>query len=686
MRDLGTLGEGEFSEALAVNRAGQVVGSSSFSWDRFVQHAFLWTSGTGMQDLGTLGGSKSQAFGINEAGQVVGGSNLPDNKTRAFLWTPESGMRDLGTLGGEFSQAWGINAAGQVVGVSGLPDWTGHAFLWTPGTGMQDLGTLGGSHSEAYGINAAGQVVGSSYLTDDAVRHAFVWTPSRGMHDLGTLGGSYSEAYGINTAGYVVGYSTLPGDTAAHAFIWGPEYGMEDLFPTTGFSGAYGLSDNMQVGYAGQIATIRVGANQPPTARPLVINTEEAMAVSITLEGYDPEGASLTCSITRPPTHGVLTGTAPRLTYTPAAGYSGQDAFVYTVTDPQGLSSSEAVVSITITSANHSPGVSVGSAYIATEGRALTLTWSAVDPDGDALRYAWDFGDGSTGSGTTLPVSHVYGDNGTYTLSLSADDGKHGTDTKSTSVTVNNLAPTIGALAVPLAPVQIGSVVTASASFTDPGSVDTHTGQVQWDNGTSLLPASPGVNQTAKTITASNSALASGVYTITLKVTDKDGDLGQSTASSYVVVYDPTGSFVTGGGWIVSPNAACAASVCGFTGTGNATFGFVSKYAKGATVPSGGTEFEFTAGGLRFVSTSYAWLTVSGPLAQFKGAGTVNGVAGYQFLITAYDGNVAGGGGIDKFRIKIWNATAVVYDNQLGAQDDSIAATALGGGSIVIHK
>ena len=47
-----------------------------------------------------------------------------------------------------------------------------------------------------------------------------------------------------------------------------------------------------------------------------------------------------------------------------------------------------------------------------------------------------------------------------------------------------------------------------------------------------------------------------------------------------------------------------------------------------------------------------------------------------------------GGGGIDKFRIKIWNkgTVEVVYDNQMDALEDADPTTALGGGSIVIHK
>jgi hypothetical protein len=66
----------------------------------------------------------------------------------------------------------------------------------------------------------------------------------------------------------------------------------------------------------------------------------------------------------------------------------------------------------------------------------------------------------------------------------------------------------------------------------------------------------------------------------------------------------------------------------------------------------------------------------------------VNGVGGYGFLLTATDGQLAGGGGTDRFRIKIWNKTSgdVVYDSQMGAALDAAPTTALGGGSITIHK
>ena len=57
-------------------------------------------------------------------------------------------------------------------------------------------------------------------------------------------------------------------------------------------------------------------------------------------------------------------------------------------------------------------------------------------------------------------------------------------------------------------------------------------------------------------------------------------------------------------------------------------------------------------------------------------------------MLTATDGQANGGGGVDKFRIKIWDKATgnVIYDNQMNAADYADATQAVAGGSIVIHK
>ena len=190
----------------------------------------------------------------------------------------------------------------------------------------------------------------------------------------------------------------------------------------------------------------------------------------------------------------------------------------------------------------------------------------------------------------------------------------------------------------------------------------------------------------SKTITESHTYLKTGVYTI--KIYIEDDDLGNDfeSLSHYVVVYDPLGGFVTGGGWINSPMGAYTDDP---TLEGTANFGFVSKYKKGQSTPSGSTEFQYQIGNLNFHSNDYEWLVVTNHKAIYKGIGTINGDGNYGFLISAIDEKLTPSTDVDLFRIKIWdkdNGDAIVYDNALGLADDADPVTAIAGGQIVIHK
>ena len=81
-------------------------------------------------------------------------------------------------------------------------------------------------------------------------------------------------------------------------------------------------------------------------------------------------------------------------------------------------------------------------------------------------------------------------------------------------------------------------------------------------------------------------------------------------------------------------------------------------------------------------------MVIAGARAQLRGVGKINGAGDFGFLLTAIDGRAPGGGGVDRFRIKIWDRTndVVVYDNQYGSADDADPTTALGGGDIAIFK
>jgi hypothetical protein len=402
---------------------------------------------------------------------------------------------------------------------------------------------------------------------------------------------------------------------------------------------------------------------------------------------------------------------------------------------------------------NSAPTISMSSSYSGVEGAPVDFSGITLrDPNGDELHYTVEFGD--TPDPVALPVSssgtvdntsavdgaplspvglsHIYGDNGTYTLTVTVTEiGETPalTTTAQAAVTVSNGSPVISRLTLPESPVAVGTSITVTAQFIDAGWRDSHTALFQWDwdsaTGTSvgsslacptaigaLMPCAvsdpifdAGTNTaSAGALSGANIYTSAGVYTVRVGVTDDDhATQGNGTAArvstndipAYVVVYDPSAGFVAGGGWIDSPPGACRFSDCVADGstTGKAHFGFVSRYQKGATTPSGNTEFDFRAGNLKFQSTSYEWLVIAGARAKYKGEGTINGGGRYGFMLTAIDGQVSGGGGADRFRVKIWDLDAplgdgtyaVVYDNQIGQRDDGDAATVLGGGSITIH-
>jgi hypothetical protein len=291
----------------------------------------------------------------------------------------------------------------------------------------------------------------------------------------------------------------------------------------------------------------------------------------------------------------------------------------------------------------------------------------------------------------TFTATHQYRDDnptGTasdlYPVTVTVTDDDTGSGTAGTSVTVNNLAPSLGVVTAPTTPQAVHTPVTVGATFTDVGTGDTHTATYDWGDGGSTPGTMSEVSGSGSTA-ATYAYASAGVYTVRITVTDDDTG-ASSTTSQYVVVYDPTAGFVTGGGWINSPAGAYTPDPAL---TGKATFGFVSKYKKGQSTPDGNTTFQFHAASMDFKSTSYEWLVISGARAKYKGVGTINGAGNYGFMLTATDGQVNGGGGVDKFRIKIWdknNGDRVVYDNQMGAADDSYVGTAISGGSIQIQS
>jgi PKD repeat protein len=286
------------------------------------------------------------------------------------------------------------------------------------------------------------------------------------------------------------------------------------------------------------------------------------------------------------------------------------------------------------------------------------------------LVYAWDLdNDGAFDDASGMTTEWIFPDNGAFTVGLKVTDSEELSDTDTVEIEVLNAVPQITLITAPIAPVQVRENVAVWASFIDLGAEDTHTALINWGDGIT----SDGV-VSGYLVTASHAYIIPGVYTLTLTVTDDDSGSSTEYYTQYVVVFDPDGGFVTGGGWFRDSVTS-----------DKANFGFNAKYNMDVKMPFGNTNLKVDD--LQFKSTSYDWLVIYGAKAQYKGKGTINGTGEYEFSVTAIDGANTGNG-VDYFRIRIWDkATGIlIYDNDPALPDNADPTVSLGGGSIVIQK
>lgn len=352
------------------------------------------------------------------------------------------------------------------------------------------------------------------------------------------------------------------------------------------------------------------------------------------------------------------------------------------------------------------PTVNAGPDVTGFEGGAVQLHGSAADlqstPD---VRWTYravghdvepgvscSFGD-PTSSSTTFTCT----DNGTFAVSLTADDGVNPPVSDTLKATLSNVAPTLH-LTGP-APWQVYRADTAvelHATVTDPGTNDTHTCTVNWDDGTTeSYPAVGGRCDRAHVYPDA------GMYTISATVADDDG--GTDDAGVLSVVYDPDGPSNNSDGSFVSAAGAYTGSPAT---AGELWFTLAAKYYHPTdTAPVAaartwlpGTDLRFDAG-----DRGVQWLvaTPDGKIAA-RGTGHIMGRDGeYGFVFYGYDGcdNGATPGcqaGPDRFRVVLWPLSAsanpdphtVVYDNHADAGYDVDVAgpEPLKSGIVAVHR
>jgi len=213
--------------------------------------------------------------------------------------------------------------------------------------------------------------------------------------------------------------------------------------------------------------------------------------------------------------------------------YEDEGNFTVTlrVTDDDG----DSTVSVaTIAVANVAPTL-VGPAGPTNGDEGSSLNWSATATDpgvNDVLSYTWDFGDGASGTGSS--VFHTYAENGVYTVTVTVDDGDGGSDVNSILVTIDNVAPQFNLATIPNLGDE-GQQLTFTATAFDPGSEDVLT--FNWDFG-------DGGTETGDNVVYTY--VDDGVFTVTVTVTDDDGDSDVTSAQITINNVDPTINLLAG--------------------------------------------------------------------------------------------------------------------------------------------
>lgn len=227
--DLGSLGFG-LTVTVAINATGEVTGYSYLSKEiqipcppqqyggskkcfENLYHAFLWSNGT-MTDLGTLGGDFSEGLAINSSGEVVGWAQTKAGGSDPFLWNGRT-MTDLTSLG--VLHAYGINDSGQIAGTCGPSTGPTSPCVVSNGKVTDLPNPPNFDCGVAVAINHNGQVLGECG-DSSGNGTAVVWTNGTPTV-LGTLGGPYVNATGLNNLGQVCGFGQTS-TYAQHGFFW----------------------------------------------------------------------------------------------------------------------------------------------------------------------------------------------------------------------------------------------------------------------------------------------------------------------------------------------------------------------------------------------------------------------------------------------------------------------------------
>jgi lysophospholipase L1-like esterase len=130
--------------------------------------------------------------------------------------------------------------------------------------------------------------------------------------------------------------------------------------------------------------------NDPPVASPLSLTVTQNTARAFALPVTDVDNSNLTYTIFTPPLRGVLSGTAPNLTYTPAHGFTGADSFTFGASDGA-TTSAVATATITVVAGADTDGDGIPDAWEIARGLNPAFNDANLDLDGDGFTNAQEY-------------------------------------------------------------------------------------------------------------------------------------------------------------------------------------------------------------------------------------------------------------------------------------------------------
>jgi hypothetical protein len=281
------------------------------------------------------------------------------------------------------------------------------------------------------------------------------------------------------------------------------------------------------------------------------VSLSQDSSLAIVLTGTDAENAGLTYAVVSSPAHGSLSGAGANVTYTPQAGFSGTDAFTFTVNDGLGTSAAS-TVSITVTPVNSAPVLVTPIADVSvtdqSTSRVLNLATTFSDanvPYGDTLILSTVSNSNpslvtTSWAASTLTLGLAAGVSGSATITVRATDshGLFAEDSFVVTITRSQLAMSIADASV--TEVNSGTKAMSFVATLSGPAPATVTAHYSTTDGTAVAGAD--YNSVSGTLT-----FAAGTTSQTIVVNTLGDATDEDNETLHVVLSAPSGALILDG-------------------------------------------------------------------------------------------------------------------------------------------